>query len=514
MTLIDNRILIPATQDRIWAIVSDLQQNPQWQVDCQGVSILSTAKSGQGTRWRSVSRNGREQVLEITAWYDRLGYEYRIVDGTNLASNKGLLRLQEIPEGTIVQWTFTYEPTGFLSGVQDTLRTRRKLEAEIVDSLRQLYRLLSNRAQSGAFETKALIREAPDVEARAHYQPRHPSNVEAMGTGDTAASGSAAPARASSADHIPAPDPITQLNMPQVAEPDNAEGDTRPNPAIAQPAEPIAPAQTTSHQPDDDAAFRPPTPTVLSTPAVPAPSALETTEPDEQASVEPASMPPAFEQPVTDSASGQAGIPTPAETAKDFSPGVAAEATQTDSSPPAPVTVEPVSSIEQPDAGSTQPAPEPVTKDEAAPASASTSSTPDAPTLSDSPGMIDTREVDTARISIFDLFGIPKPSETQEMQRIDLPQFSDSSELLPAVVDDVDKTPEQTPLAEPAEPETITSPASIAETPIATPEAATTAPVTSPRPAPAVSLYAAPYTGRIGLRWRLRRTAVSLRRPR
>lgn len=489
MTLIDNRILIPASQERIWALVSDLQQNPQWQVDCEAVSILTTMKSGQGTRWRSVSKSGREQVLEITAWYDRLGYEYRIVDGTSLQSNKGLFRLQEIPEGTIVQWTFSYEPAGFLSGLQDSLRTRRKLESEIVDSLRQLYRVMTNRSQPASFETKALIREAPDVEARAHYQPRHPSNVEGV-TASASSESSPAPARP-----VPAEEQITRTGIDLTPEPHIAEGDTRPNPAVSptavqpmeqvEPAEPIqptptevtettAPAARQTTDADADAAFRPPAPTVTSTPAVPVADPDQTDRPA-----------------VPDTLTSEMPVSETAETVEISSisslPSVSEEAPVSTSVTPAP----------QP-----EPAAEPIT---AMPNRSETVSKPD----SGSESILDTREVDTAKISVFELFGIPRPSETQETRRIDIPQISDSSDLIATVIDD---PVEQVKPVEPVQPtksepvsETSPDPAAIAE--IQQRRTVTTTAVV-------VGTYSAPYTGRIGLRWRMRQKAVSIRRPR
>src|SRR5690606_21713738 len=75
----------------------------------------------------------------------------------------------------------------------------------------------------------------------------------------------------------------------------------------------------------------------------------------------------------------------------------------------------------------TAPQPEPSAETEAASAPVSeqpvppeTVSTPKSVTES----MLDTREVDTAKISVFELFGIPRPSETQETRRIDIPQIS------------------------------------------------------------------------------------------
>ncbi|MGQ9887419.1 MAG: SRPBCC family protein [Aggregatilineales bacterium] len=179
MAIIDQRILIPAAPEIVWACVSDIDNNVKWQVGCQSISYLSSRRSGPGARWRSTGPNRREQVMEITAWYDGLGYEYTVVDGFPFASAKGRLRLQEIPEGTIVQWTFTFEPKGIAGGLRSSLGARKRIENAMVESLRNLWRYVN---QSGGaqrtHEAKSLMRDALDYEARVNYKPRHPSAFE------------------------------------------------------------------------------------------------------------------------------------------------------------------------------------------------------------------------------------------------------------------------------------------------------------------------------------------------
>lgn len=184
MTIIDQRILIPAAPDTVWACVSDIDSNTKWQTDCQAISHLSSRRSGPGVRWRSTGPGRREQVLEITAWYDGLGYEYTVVDGLPFSEAKGRIRLQEIPEGTIVQWTFAYEPKGLAGGLRSSLSTRRRIENTMVESLKNLWRYIN---QSGgaqrSHEAKSLMRDAIDYEGRANYKPRHPSTFEERSTG-------------------------------------------------------------------------------------------------------------------------------------------------------------------------------------------------------------------------------------------------------------------------------------------------------------------------------------------
>jgi hypothetical protein len=435
MTLIDHQILIPASQSKVWTTISDLQQNPLWQANCKGVSILTTMKSGQGTRWRSTTKSGREQVLEITAWYDRLGYEYRIVDGSPLQNNKGLFRLQEIPEGTIVQWTFSYDPTGLLSNLRNSLRTRRQLDHEIIDSLRQLYRLNSSRQNAGNIniETKSLMRAAPDVESRAQYRPRHPSNIEQVGAGVQ---------RPSDATYrmnrnIARPSAESQPVPTGISEPAVEEGDTRPNVVMAQVTQPTQPADT-------DAPYRPP--------AVPVQE--ETSLPSQPEPVPAASEIAPLE---TTSSTTEAERPT-SETQS-----VSTYAPQTE----APITTPPASE-------------EPVLER----------------FDSEFSSQIDTRELDTAKISVFELFGIPKPSDSEPIQPIGRPepaQLSESSEMISAVTE------------EPVD--IISAPREVATLP-STPTATIAQPVKLD-PDFMATLHSEP----VGLRWLLRRKTVNIRRP-
>jgi hypothetical protein len=443
MTLIDHQILIPASQSKVWATLSDLQQNPLWQANCKAVSVLTTMKSGPGTRWRSTIKSGREQVIEITAWYDRLGYEYRIVDGSSLQNNKGLFRLQEIPEGTIVQWTFSYEPSGFLSGLQDSLRTRRQVETEIIDSLRQLYRLNSSRqsTQAANFEAKSLVKDAPDVEARAHYQPRYPSNIE------EAAAASKRPASTSYSVSRNLDQGSTTVGQPlnEISETEFAEGDTRPNPAVVLPAEAAPP-------PDTDAPYRPPAAVQVSEP--------ENTQPKEASTSD------------SDTPSGSAEPISEPERETSETQSVTQEAPSV--------------------AG---PSPEPEIE---APVTVSTS-IPEKPAMewleSEYSSQLDTRELDTAKISVFELFGIPKPSDSEPLQRYDPPQITESTDMIKTVTAD----PEQEQVGE--------EQAEVATLPNM-PTAALPQTVALDS-----DFIAALHSEPVGLRWLLRRKTVNVRRP-
>ena len=201
MNQLDHSVLIAAAPEAVWSFLSDLNQNPSWQSDCQSVVFLSKQRNGKGARWRYRNLSGREFELEITAWYDGLGYEYRFLDG----SAHGRLRLQEIAEGTTVQWTFSYEPRGRLGGMRNALGLKRKLRKYMNESLRALQTSVQRTVGDVlSYEARSLMRDVISYDARVNYRPRHPSRARAE------------------------PDALSFL---PVDEPPLREEDTRPNPA-------------------------------------------------------------------------------------------------------------------------------------------------------------------------------------------------------------------------------------------------------------------------------------------
>ncbi|MCU0480227.1 MAG: SRPBCC family protein [Anaerolineae bacterium] len=175
MSIIEHSILIPTAVENIWQFVSHIENNALWLADCRSIAFLTSYKQGRGARWRHTNEGGRDYVIEITDWYERVGYRYTIVNGTPYATNAGVIRLQETPEGTIVQWTFEYTLTGFLSGVRNAMSVKRGIEGNIIDSLQTLYKQVNKSKSVTPFSPKSLMQDAPDAEARAQYKPRHPS---------------------------------------------------------------------------------------------------------------------------------------------------------------------------------------------------------------------------------------------------------------------------------------------------------------------------------------------------
>ncbi len=169
MTLIDHRVLVSAPPEIVWELLSDLTALPKWHVNCTQASILTSHRTGTGTRRRITRQKGPSIVEEILSWYSNLGYEYTIVDGMPFSSNRGRVRLQPIPEGTIVQWTLEYQHAGFMSGLRDRLATRRQLNKEIQSSLKRLKKLVESTGIRMDAETRERVslRPAPTASERA-----------------------------------------------------------------------------------------------------------------------------------------------------------------------------------------------------------------------------------------------------------------------------------------------------------------------------------------------------------
>lgn len=237
MNVIDLEILIPASPEFIWRFLGDPAALPQWQEDVTSVSFLSTQRAGHGTRWRASSDKSNDVVVEVSAWYDTLGYEYRLMDGTGFAENQGRVRLHEVTDGTLVRWTFQYELGGVLGGLRNAVRLKRSTTNQLQASLRNLHQLIMQ--ESGGISTheaKANVREAPAVDERLSYQPRHPSAFHEA-----------------SLDELPAGDGETATDKQPVsyaefdAEPLSfvADTDTKPNPVVISTANeedlPVAP---------------------------------------------------------------------------------------------------------------------------------------------------------------------------------------------------------------------------------------------------------------------------------
>ena len=263
MNLIDLEILIPASPEFIWRFLGDLQQIPRWQHNAEAVTFLSTQREGRGARWRQSMNKGPDRVVEVSAWYDTVGYMYQIVDGAAFSANQGHIKLREVPEGTLVRWTFQYELGGVIGGLRQAVGLKGSTAGQIQASLRNLHQLIAQ--QSGGISTheaKASMQEAPDVRERSSYEPRHPSTYHdsARDDGTTQLLGDDSqeqpiafaydlPPMPALEDGDTQPNPVA-LSARSIAEPAPALDDTKPieiavpiadSPPPAAPVRPTAP---------------------------------------------------------------------------------------------------------------------------------------------------------------------------------------------------------------------------------------------------------------------------------
>jgi len=437
MTTIDHRILIPVPQHVVWDYIGNLTNNARWQVDCNNLSFLTSRHEGVGTRWRASSEKGKEYVVEIRAWYEGLGYEYAFIDRPPFRAATGRIRLQEIPEGTVVQWTIEYELGGMLGGVRNTLRTGRQLDNDIAQSLKKLYLTLKTdraRIVDPNPVTKSLMRDAPDAEARAQYKARHPSQLEA---------------REDEAEEQEAPETtpaIERVELTVIEEPPVADDDTRPTRAVTAISEEVAATEAES---------------------------------------------PAAAAEAVDEPSFLSDLPAEVVDKRDTQEH---KAIREPSPEPAPAEGEPLSHAQMIDVGAiereldegTVPAEE---------ASATESITTSGPVIPEPPlgGTDSERLMDTSKISIWEIFGVPRPSEADSAEPAP-PEAKPESPRSPEV-ETVTSLPPVAPEKPrpPKKPAATKTPEPVAEAAAPTPEA--------------VLVHT-----RIGLRLKLRRKLVHLRR--
>jgi uncharacterized membrane protein len=376
MNILDHRILIPKSPQTVWEHLSDLSKNQTWQVNYASLSFLTSRHTGTGTRWRYTTQDGHEYVAEITAWYDGLGYEYTFVDGAAFRENKGRVRLQEIPEGTIVQWTFSYDMGGFLGGVRNALTFKRQLEGIMVDSLKMLWRVLNQASDEGSRESKAILRAGLDYEARVQYKPRHPS------------------VRSEPA------------SAPGIVEPPISDEDTRPRAPVKAdtPVEPERGVEAETAEP----AFLVNLPPQASVDSPPGAELVEIMAVEGDAAA-----------PASETSEHLVVLETPPSAASAVPLSESQEASSELIHPPGVLPEQPVIVEIEPDRKQprpTQPVAEATGEKAPEPTPASEPEPKTVPVVASS--FLDQARMDTSEISVFDVFGLPKPSETQEIRPV------------------------------------------------------------------------------------------------
>ncbi|MBX3086309.1 MAG: SRPBCC family protein [Anaerolineae bacterium] len=168
MSLIDQRILVVAPTDAVWTYLVTPSSMLKWNHLTRQLSILSTHPTGVGARRRVQDARGRTIVEEITAWLENIGFEYRMVDGP-YRNLKGRVRLQAVPEGTVINWIVEYQLKGMLAGVREVIGFRRGYQRMMVESLRDLRKLVeaSGVQLDPDKQARFAMQADPGVEARA-----------------------------------------------------------------------------------------------------------------------------------------------------------------------------------------------------------------------------------------------------------------------------------------------------------------------------------------------------------
>lgn len=437
-TVIDHAIMIPLSQQAIWSILSNIDNNPKWIADCESVSYLTSKRSGTGTRWRYRSSAGHDVVVDITAWYEGLGYEFVIVDGASYQNeNRGRIRLQETPDGTIVQWTFNYELSGFLSGLRNSLSIKRHLDTDITNSLRNLYAYSRTIGEENlSVSSKSLMQDAPDVDSRLSYKPRHPSTSEL----DKAVKAAEANQEVKDSGESFRDESFQRPTAPEIVEPPIADDDTRPNPAIQESVPDEQPATIENvdyeqfapppdYQPEQSSVQSFEEPDFLDSESIEKPLSEQTSE-DRDSSIElsPAERDKllidlqespyqsesddAEQEPVPDSEpiTPISKIDSTPQTEPEQDT-VSATTNVEDQAKSAESVAESVANIETPSTAPEEPEPDIV-----------------APTTEPTVSEVDAR--DTAQVSVFHLFGLQKPSETQEMRALQLERDAEIQAIL------------------------------------------------------------------------------------
>ena len=435
MTLIDQRILIDAPPHLVWEYVSDPDKLARWHAGYSSVSVLTTQRTGTGTRRRCARTGGGKDIIEeITAWVDGLGYEYVLVEGGAYRSLQGRIRLQAGPDGTSVQWTMSYEPKGIFGALRDRFGGKGQEMAMMATSLRQLRRQIDELGQrmDESYRAKVSIQDRLNADERAQYQRRHPAPSE-IEVSEVEAEAVPEPAGEAVSERPPAPPPE------HIAPPAETSADAQDTESIdSAPAEPVtAPTEPALPVSGDEG------------PAIPEPSFVTdlTVEPGDDDYSHAADTQPKPPE-------GLREVPTaqPDESTGDGAPGDRIDAAER---PVAETVTEPAEELRSPFARPVDdvplppppehiapPAPAPVTPIEEepdyrrpTPARGIPSVIPAMP--QDAPPPVDvehmteeqrraaglppqTPKTDTGEISIWDVFGVPRPSKQDEAALQDL----------------------------------------------------------------------------------------------
>ncbi|GAB4570540.1 MAG: hypothetical protein Kow0077_04870 [Anaerolineae bacterium] len=432
MTIIDHRVLVNASPEAIWALLGDLNATYRWYVNCTKSSILTTQQEGPGTRYRLEFSSGPDLVQEIRSWHRNLGFEYTVVDGP-FDQNRGRIRLQAIPEGTIVHWTLEYELKGLGAAVRN-VALRRRLDTEIEKSLKRLKKMIeaSGARMDESTRERVSLRPAPSAEERASIAENAARTQQAMPRVEEAQPPTPPepqPVIIDEGDIPPVPDGqplvIDEGDLPPlpITEPALDPEDTRPNPAATgDETLPARPAELADTLPDEEstASAAPDEEALLPESAAAEPDEIETI-PEPLPPVDLEATQPADSEMLSASETIPAVVPVAEDLQVENEPDLAAEP---EAEPQASTTPEGAENISP-----AEPPPEPATQEPVAPEP----SVPPAPARH---GSILEAEVQPIGPSIWEVFGMKPPSADESEEAA-------ASQAVEAPASGTDETPPQ-----------------------------------------------------------------------
>lgn len=111
MAQLDLRLFIPATPERVWEVVSDLQSQKAWMADLHSLRITSPRQSGVGTEMAVTSKLFGLPVVKdrmvITAWEPARRFDVKHVGSF---SGSGAFILDAVPGGSVFRWIEDFNP--------------------------------------------------------------------------------------------------------------------------------------------------------------------------------------------------------------------------------------------------------------------------------------------------------------------------------------------------------------------------------------------------------------------
>lgn len=130
--------VIHASPERVFAVISDLDQTRQWMPAIQRIEVVTPGPFGQGTTWHE-TRNAGKRTLESTIRVS--GYEppARIDLEVESRPMKGQITFRLTPkeEGTAVHYEAEMQGRGFFRLMSGTMnRMMAEADSDILDRLK------------------------------------------------------------------------------------------------------------------------------------------------------------------------------------------------------------------------------------------------------------------------------------------------------------------------------------------------------------------------------------------